>query len=97
VIADVTVEPGAQTENVTRQVVLVIDTSGSMSGEKMERAKNGAEFVLGYLDDDDVLSIVEFDSSASVVLAADRYGDIGRETAAGPAAIRRKGQSSECR
>jgi Ca-activated chloride channel family protein len=81
VVADVTVEPGVQTGSVTRQIALVIDTSGSMSGAKMERARNGAKFVLGYLDDDDVLCIVDFDSSAEVVLEADRFGNLGRERA----------------
>ncbi len=81
-IADVTVDPGMQTSEVTREIVLVIDTSGSMSGEKMRRVKEGAEFVLGYLDEDDYISIVEFNSSASVVLEAARYGEIGRDRAA---------------
>lgn len=80
-IADVTIDPGVQTGDVQRQVALVIDVSGSMSGKKLEMAKRGAEYVLGYLNEEDFVSIVAFDSSASVVLEASQYGEIGRERA----------------
>ena len=79
VIGRVTVEPGVQTGDVERHIALVVDTSGSMSGAKMERARNGAKYVLGYLDSDDIITIVGFDSSPTVVLPASRYGEIGRE------------------
>ncbi len=79
IIGRVTVEPGIQTSNVERHIALVVDTSGSMSGAKMERAKNGAKYVLGYLDDDDIISIIGFNSSPTTLLPASRYGEIGRE------------------
>lgn len=78
-IGEISVDPGVQTQEVTRQVALVIDVSGSMRGEKMQQAIEGANFALGYLDDDDIVSVVEFNSSASVLTEATRIGDIGRD------------------
>ena len=40
-------------ESVARDVVLVLDRSGSMEGEKMEQAISAAEYVLDNLGDDD--------------------------------------------
>lgn len=74
---EVTVDPGMQTQDVTRQVAIVIDSSGSMRGEKMGKAKQGAQFALGYLDDDDIVTVVGFDSSARVQTQATRVGDAG--------------------
>lgn len=79
IVGRVTVDPGVQTGSVERHIALVADTSGSMSGDKIQRVRDGAKFVLGYLDDDDILTIVGFDSSPTVVLEATRYGDIGRD------------------
>ena len=82
IIGRVEVEPGVQTASVERHIAIVVDTSGSMSGEKMERLRDGAKYVLGYLNDDDIVTLVEFNSSATVVLKATRYGDVGREMVA---------------
>ncbi len=79
VIGRITVEPGMQTTAVERHIALVIDTSGSMSGDKIQRARDGAKFVLGYLEDNDFLTIVGFDSSPTVVLEAARYGELSQD------------------
>lgn len=79
IISQVTVEPGLQRASVERHIAIVVDTSGSMSGEKMRRLQEGAKYVLGYLREDDILTIVEFNSSASVILEATRFGDVGRD------------------
>lgn len=78
-IGEISVNPGAQTEEVTRQVALVIDVSGSMRGKKMDQAIDGANFALGYLDDEDIVSVVEFNSSATVLTEATRIREVGRD------------------
>jgi Ca-activated chloride channel homolog len=47
-------------ESIARDVVLVLDRSGSMEGEKMEQAIAAAEYVLGHLGADDRFAIVDF-------------------------------------
>jgi len=83
VTAEIDVEPGAQTEAVQRQIVLCIDTSGSMGGEKLERAREGASWVFGLLEPDDYVGIVGFESAARVVMKPTRWGDTSREEAMG--------------
>ena len=45
---------------VPRDIVLVLDTSGSMRGEKLTQAVAAAEFVLDHLGDEDRFAIVSF-------------------------------------
>lgn len=45
-------------------IVLVIDHSGSMSGEKLELAKEGAAQAYGTLTDQDQIGVIAFDDSA---------------------------------
>lgn len=47
-------------ESVARDVVLVLDRSGSMEGEKMEQAISAAEYVLDNLGPDDRFAVVDF-------------------------------------
>ncbi|HEX8491379.1 MAG TPA: VWA domain-containing protein [Pyrinomonadaceae bacterium] len=57
-------------------LVLVIDRSGSMSAEdKMSRVKQSLLTMLSQLRASDVISIVTFESSAQVLLPAQRLGD----------------------
>lgn len=79
--ATVDVEPGTQTSGVERQVVLCIDTSGSMDGAKLDRAREGAAWVFGLLDPQDYVGIVAFDSEATVVMRPTQWGDTSREAA----------------
>ena len=81
VTAEVDVEPGEQTEAVQRQIVLCIDTSGSMGGEKLQRARDGASWVFGLLEPNDYVGIVGFESEAKVVMKPTRWGDTSREEA----------------
>ncbi len=81
ITAEVDVEPGEKQEQVQRHIALCIDTSGSMSGEKIQRARDGASWVFGLLEDDDYVSIVAFDSEAELVIRPTRWGDIDRDDA----------------
>src|SRR5205807_1478631 len=44
-----------------KTVVFVLDRSGSMSGKKIEQARNALKFVLDNLRDDDLFNIVVYD------------------------------------
>lgn len=59
-------------------VAVVLDKSGSMqAGSKMENAKRGAIEVVERLDDDDIMSLVVYDTRARVVFPAQRVRDKG--------------------
>lgn len=49
---------------------LVLDTSGSMSGEKIKRLKDAVKFVVDLLGPDDYISIIEFASSPSTLISS---------------------------
>jgi Ca-activated chloride channel family protein len=50
-----------------KDLVFVIDRSGSMSGEKIEQARKALHHILGQLGKDDHFSIVSFDDRISVL------------------------------
>jgi Ca-activated chloride channel family protein len=52
---------------IPKDIVFVIDRSGSMSGEKIEQARNALHFILGQLGENDRFSIVGFDHRLSVL------------------------------
>lgn len=57
--------PEIQTNKSRRQsktVVFVVDKSGSMSGEKIEQAREAAKFILNNLHEGDMFNIVSYDS-----------------------------------
>jgi Ca-activated chloride channel family protein len=47
-------------EIVAKDVILVLDTSGSMRGDKLLQAKEALEFILASLNEDDRFSIISF-------------------------------------
>jgi len=51
-------------EVVAKDLLLVLDTSGSMQGEKLDQAKRAAEFILDHLNPQDRFSIVAFSTGA---------------------------------
>ncbi len=51
-------------------VALVLDRSGSMSGEKIEKTKEAAIAFVNRLKDDDIVSIITYDDRINVLLAA---------------------------
>lgn len=86
--------PPAQPEIVDARpvlaLVLVIDRSGSMSGEKLEQAKQAARASADLLDDSDLFAVVAFDSQPMTLVRLQRAtnrtrisADILRLTAGG--------------
>ena len=51
-------------EVIARDVVIVLDTSGSMEGEKLEQAKSALIYVLDHLNPGDRFNIVEFSTGS---------------------------------
>ncbi len=49
---------------VERDLVFVVDTSGSMAGAKIQQARNALKFLVGKLNDGDRFNIVQFSSFA---------------------------------
>jgi len=81
VTAEVDVEPGTGAGARTRHVALVIDTSGSMGGENIAKAREGAAWVFGLLEAEDYVTIVAFDSEATFVMRPTKWAETSREEA----------------
>ncbi len=56
-------------------VAIVIDTSGSMSGQKIEQARKAAIAAVNRLKDRDIVSVVLYNSSAQVLVPATKATD----------------------
>jgi Ca-activated chloride channel family protein len=56
-------------------LAIVLDRSGSMSGAKLEQAKQAAALLIDQLDTDDVISLVVYESEIQVVVPAARLGE----------------------
>jgi Ca-activated chloride channel homolog len=69
----------AQGEQVAKDVVLVLDTSGSMDGEKIIQAKGAAKYVLDNLGDRDRFNIVAF--STATRLFSDKPASVAQRAA----------------
>jgi Ca-activated chloride channel family protein len=54
-------------DRVPLNIALVVDRSGSMSGEKLEYVKKATDFVIDNLNSNDHLSIVQYDDKVDVV------------------------------
>lgn len=67
-----------------KTVVFVVDRSGSMSGKKIEQAKESLKFVLNNLREGDLFNVIAYDSSVeSFKPELQRYNDDTREAALG--------------
>jgi len=74
----------ADSERVEKTVVFVIDRSGSMSGKKIEQAREAAKFVLNNLREGDLFNIVVYDSTVEAFAPElQRFTDETRKTALG--------------
>lgn len=60
-------------------LAVVLDTSGSMSGDKIEQAKNAVLDLIREMHDDDEIAFIRYDSDSNVVQPLARLGSV-RET-----------------
>ncbi|MCA9520187.1 MAG: VWA domain-containing protein [Myxococcales bacterium] len=56
-------------------ITVVLDRSGSMSGEKIERAKRAAKMLVEMLDSRDIFSMVTYDSTIEVLVPPTRMNE----------------------
>jgi Ca-activated chloride channel family protein len=66
---------GAKKQRPALNVALVIDKSGSMGGARIEQARRAALLALDRLNDDDILSVVAYDHTVSVLVPATKVSD----------------------
>ena len=80
--------PGIAAEQaaVAKDVIVVLDTSGSMEGEKIEQAKTALTYVLQHLNSEDRFNIVEFSTGVRI------YADGLQPASAAPDAVTWVGQ-----
>jgi Ca-activated chloride channel family protein len=72
----VSVEEG---QVVAKDVILVLDTSGSMEGEKLEQAQDALVYVLDHLNAEDRFNIVQFSTGVEVFAESLRPADEARD------------------
>jgi Ca-activated chloride channel family protein len=70
----------SKSQQVPRDMVFVLDTSGSMQGAKMEQAKKALKFCLGRLDKQDRFAVMNF--ATTVTKYADRLKDADGDSVA---------------
>ena len=56
-------------------IALVIDRSGSMSGERIKQAKEAAAFAVNQMNENDIVSVVMYDSDVDVLVPATKLSD----------------------
>jgi Ca-activated chloride channel homolog len=65
----------AQGDRPLANVAIVIDKSGSMGGDRIERAKEAAIMAVNTLQANDIVSVVAFDNTVEVVTPATKVSD----------------------
>jgi len=56
----------AREKVINKNVVFVLDSSGSMSGKKIQQTKEAARFIINHLDEKDRFSVIDFDDGVSL-------------------------------
>jgi Ca-activated chloride channel family protein len=81
VVIKIEVEGGviSQKRRTPLNLAIVLDRSGSMSGGKLEQAKQAASLLVDELDREDILSLVVYESAVEVIRSAAPVGDQHRE------------------
>src|SRR5262245_14311859 len=84
ILAQVTA-PAAErkTERLPVNLAFILDRSGSMSGEKIELAKQTITTALGFLDERDRFSVIAYDDQIDIVVESTPASAEARKNAAG--------------
>ncbi len=72
---DLTAAPSVKTKRLPVNVAVVLDRSGSMTGAKIEKARQAAIGVVNQLTSRDTFSLVAFDSTVQVIIPAQPIED----------------------
>ncbi len=73
-----------KTQQAPKTVIVAVDRSGSMSGKKMEQAREALKFVLNNLRENDTFNIVAYDSTIETFRPElQRYDESTRQAALG--------------
>ncbi|HBG74225.1 MAG: hypothetical protein A2X25_03710 [Chloroflexi bacterium GWB2_49_20] len=89
--------PDAAAERMAKDIILVLDHSGSMEGEKFQQAQDALKYILGHLNPEDRFNIVNFSTSVETYArnlrpaqeATDAVEWISRQSAIGSTDINR--------
>ena len=89
--------PDAASKRIAKDLILVLDHSGSMEGEKFQQAQEALKFILGHLNEEDRFNIISFSTSvetyASNLRPSEESGEaiawINRQSAMGSTDINR--------
>jgi Ca-activated chloride channel family protein len=85
---------GAELDSaVAKDVLLIIDRSGSMDGEKMEQAKQAAIYVLRHLNPDDRFNLLAFSSGLDTYASTLREAGEAEEAVAWVEALSARGST----
>jgi Ca-activated chloride channel family protein len=63
------------TDRAPGNIAIVLDRSGSMQGEKIERAKEAALMAIDMLDERDIVSVLSYSDTVHVMVPATRVSD----------------------
>jgi Ca-activated chloride channel family protein len=74
--------PEAARETVSKDVILVLDRSGSMEGEKFRQAQEALRYVLGHLNPEDRFNIIVFSTGLETYASGLRRADEANEAIA---------------
>ncbi len=64
-----------ESDRTPANIAIVLDKSGSMNGEKLESAKRAARMAVSLLNNNDIISIISYDSTVNVLVPATRVSD----------------------
>jgi Ca-activated chloride channel family protein len=62
-------------DRIPANIAIVLDKSGSMQGEKLQRAKEAAVMAIKRLNGEDIVSVVSYDSRVNVIVPATKVTD----------------------
>ena len=63
------------TNDISREIIFVIDTSGSMGGESIRQARQALEFGLSTLSQEDTFNVVQFNSTTDKLFSNARFAN----------------------
>jgi Ca-activated chloride channel homolog len=74
--------PEAARESLSKDVILVLDRSGSMEGEKFHQAQEALRYILGHLNPEDRFNVIVFSTGLETYASGLRQADEANEAIA---------------